>query len=59
MLKPTLLPSAFLGASLLLIADMLTRVIHTSSELRLGVLTSLIGAPFFFWLVLRLRRLAP
>ena len=55
----TLAPSAFLGAALLLVADMLTRVIHTSSELRLGVVTSLIGAPFFFWLVLRLRRLAP
>ena len=55
----TLLPSAFLGAALLLVADILTRVIHTSSELRLGVVTSLIGAPFFFWLVLRLRRTAP
>jgi iron complex transport system permease protein len=55
----TLLPSAFLGAALLLVADILTRVIHTSSELRLGVVTSLIGAPFFFWLVLRLRKTAP
>jgi len=55
----TLLPSAFLGAALLLLADILTRVIHTSSELRLGVVTSLIGAPFFFWLVLRLRKTAP
>jgi iron complex transport system permease protein len=55
----TLLPSAFLGAALLLVSDMLTRVIHTSSELRLGVVTSLIGAPFFFWLVLRLRKTAP
>ena len=55
----TLAPSALLGAALLLVADILTRVIHTSSELRLGVVTSLIGAPFFFWLVLRLRRLAP
>ena len=55
----TLLPSAFLGAALLLVADILTRVIHTSSELRLGVVTSLIGAPFFFWLVVRLKRTAP
>jgi iron complex transport system permease protein len=46
-------------AALLLVADILTRVIHTSSELRLGVVTSLIGAPFFFWLVLRLRKTAP
>lgn len=55
----TLLPSALLGATLLLLADIATRVIHTGSELRLGVVTGLIGAPFFFWLVLRLRRTAP
>ncbi|HEX4712607.1 iron ABC transporter permease [Phenylobacterium sp.] len=55
----TLLPSALLGATLLLLADIGTRVIHTNTELRLGVLTSLLGAPFFFWLVVRLRRVAP
>jgi iron complex transport system permease protein len=55
----TLLPSALLGAALLLVADIGTRVIPTSSELRLGVITSLIGAPFFFWLVVRLRKMAP
>jgi iron complex transport system permease protein len=54
-----LLPSALLGAVLLLAADIATRVIPTSSELKLGVLTSLIGTPFFFWLVGRLRRTAP
>jgi iron complex transport system permease protein len=55
----TLLPSALFGAALLLLADIGTRVLHTSSELRLGVITSLIGTPFFFWLVVRLRRTAP
>jgi len=55
----TLLPSALFGAALLLLADIGTRVLHTSSELRLGVITSLIGTPFFFWLVLRLRKVAP
>lgn len=55
----TLLPSALLGATLLLLADIGTRVIHTNTELRLGVLTSLLGAPFFFWLIVRLRRSAP
>jgi iron complex transport system permease protein len=54
-----LLPAALFGAALLLLADILTRVLHTSSELRLGVVTSLLGTPFFFWLVVRLRRLAP
>ena len=55
----TLLPSALLGAALLLAADIATRMINTESELRLGVVTSLIGAPFFFWLVVRLRKVAP
>lgn len=55
----TLLPSALFGAALLLLADIGTRVLHTSSELRLGVITSLIGTPFFFWLVIRLRKMAP
>lgn len=55
----TLLPSALLGAALLLAADIATRMINTESELRLGVVTSLVGAPFFFWLVVRLRKVAP
>jgi iron complex transport system permease protein len=55
----TLVPSALFGAGLLLLADIGTRLIHTSSELHLGVLTSLVGAPFFVWLVLRVRRAAP
>jgi len=54
-----LLPSAVLGAALLLFADIATRIIPTQSEMKLGVLTSLIGTPFFFWLVVRLRRTAP
>lgn len=54
-----LLPSALFGAVLLLVADIVTRIVPTSSELKLGVLTSLIGTPFFFWLVRRLRQTAP
>jgi len=54
-----LLPSALFGAALVLVADITTRLIPTATEVRLGVLTSLIGTPFFFWLVVRLRRLAP
>lgn len=57
--RRTMLPSALFGAALLLLADIGTRVLHTSSELRLGVITSLLGTPFFFWLVVRLRRMAP
>lgn len=54
-----LLPSALFGAILLLTADIATRLIPTAQEVKLGVLTSLAGTPFFFWLVLRLRRTSP
>jgi iron complex transport system permease protein len=54
-----LIPAALSGALLLLAADVATRLIHVGPELKLGVLTSLIGTPFFFWLVVRLRKTAP
>lgn len=54
-----LLPSALLGGLLLLLADIATRAIPTVIELKLGVVTGLIGTPFFFWLVMRLRRTSP
>jgi len=51
-----LLPaSLFGGASMLLIADVALRVVQPWVELRIGVLTALIGAPFFVWLVLKTR----
>ena len=47
-----LLPvSALGGACLLLAADIGVRVIAPERDLKLGVLTALIGAPFFIWLV--------
>ncbi|MET0183683.1 MAG: iron ABC transporter permease [Caulobacterales bacterium] len=55
----TLALSAILGAILLLAADIATRVLRTDAELKLGVFTALIGAPFFFWLVLYLRKRTP
>ncbi len=48
--------SALGGALLLLIADLSVRVLSPGRELKLGVLTALIGAPFFLFLVMRLRR---
>jgi iron complex transport system permease protein len=39
-----------------LIADSLCRILPTVTELRLGIALSLIGAPFFLWLLLRMRR---
>jgi iron complex transport system permease protein len=51
-----LLPASALGgATLLLSADVLVRLLNTPSELHLGVVTALIGVPFFFYLVLRSR----
>ena len=52
-------PSALAGALLLLIADALCRVLPLQGELRLGIALSLIGAPFFFALLLRLRKDLP
>ena len=50
-----ILPSALAGALLLLIADCLCRVLPMASELRLGIALSLLGAPFFLGLLLRMR----
>lgn len=51
-----LVPSTLAGALLVLVADSAVRVLPTMTELRLGIALSLIGAPFFLWLLLRLRR---
>lgn len=48
--------SALGGASLLLAADTAARVLAPMRDLKLGVLTALVGAPFFLWLVWRTRR---
>lgn len=48
-----LLPSLLAGAALVLAADIAIRLIPTGQSLRLGVVTALIGAPFFLWLVMR------
>jgi iron complex transport system permease protein len=51
-----LLPSAIAGALLLLVADTAVRAAPTVSELRLGIAMSLLGAPFFLALLLKMRR---
>ncbi len=51
-----LVASGFGGAILMLASDILVRILPTAPELRLGVVTALIGAPFLFWLLYRLRR---
>jgi len=52
-----LLPASALGgACMLLAADILVRLIAPGRDLKLGVLTAIVGAPFFLWLVYRTRR---
>jgi iron complex transport system permease protein len=54
-----LLPSLLGGAALMLAADIGVRVIPTSLELKVGVVTALIGVPFFLHLLFVLRRTRP
>ena len=50
-----IVPSALAGALLVLVADSIVRVLPLVTELRLGIALSLIGAPFFLWLLLKMR----
>lgn len=51
-----LLPGcALLGAALLVLSDLAARLLAAPAELPIGVITALLGAPFFFWLLLRER----
>jgi len=52
-----LIPSALAGAALLSLADLAVRLVPTSTELRLGVITSFLGAPVFILILMRGRRL--
>ncbi len=56
-LPSRLLPASALGgAAVLLAADVAVRVLAPGRDLKLGVLTAIVGAPFFLWLVWRTRR---
>jgi iron complex transport system permease protein len=48
--------SAFGGAILLLCSDIVVRMMPSLVELKLGVVTSLVGAPFFLLLIFRMRK---
>ena len=47
-----LLPAALAGACLLTAADIAVRLIPANTELKVGVLTSLIGVPVFLWILI-------
>ncbi len=56
-LPSRLLPASALGgAAMLLAADVLVRLVAPGKDLKLGVLTAIVGAPFFLWLVWKTRR---
>ncbi|TAK47855.1 MAG: iron ABC transporter permease [Xanthobacteraceae bacterium] len=51
-----LLPGALAGAGLLLAADIAVRIIPSTTDIKVGVLTAIIGVPFFLYLIVRERR---
>ena len=54
-----LLPASALGgACFLLMADTVTRMVFINRDLKLGVVTALVGAPFFLWLLIKSRKTA-
>ncbi|MDD4347253.1 MAG: iron chelate uptake ABC transporter family permease subunit, partial [Desulfitobacteriaceae bacterium] len=53
-----LLPaSALLGANLLIAADALARIIISPAELPVGIITSMVGAPMFIYLLKKRKKL--
>ncbi len=48
--------SALVGGAFLVLTDLLARTIHPPEELSLGVITAIIGSPFFLYLLIRHRR---
>jgi iron complex transport system permease protein len=49
----TLVPAGLTGAALLLAADGAVRLIPSGAEIKIGVLTALLGVPFFLWVIAR------
>jgi len=49
--------SAILGAFILLWADSFARIIIAPAELPIGIITALLGAPFFLWLLIKNRQM--
>ena len=53
--RKLLLVSTLLGASMVMLADLLGRALFAPSEVPAGIITAIIGAPFFFALLLQRR----
>ena len=54
--RGVIIGSAFGGGALMLFADLGARTLIPGADLPIGMLTSLIGGPFFFWLLFRARQ---
>lgn len=50
-----ILPAAMIGGLLLILADLAVRLVPLGRTLPIGVVTALLGAPFFLWLVAHMR----
>ena len=48
--------SIFVGASLMLVADIIARNVIAPAEMPVGIMTAILGCPFFLWLLLTDRR---
>ncbi|MFQ6550457.1 FecCD family ABC transporter permease [Aestuariibius sp. 2305UL40-4] len=55
--RPLLINAALLGATLLVGADIISRTIVAPAELPIGIVTAILGAPVFLWILLRRRGL--
>ena len=55
--RTLLLNSALLGATLLILADVIARIIIAPAELPIGIVTAVLGAPVFLWILLKRRGL--
>ena len=51
-----LLPAALSGAALLLVSDIVVRLVPSSAEIKIGIVTALVGAPVFIFLIMQHRR---
>ncbi|MFN3208343.1 MAG: FecCD family ABC transporter permease [Roseovarius sp.] len=55
--RTLLLNSALLGATLLILADVIARVVIAPADLPIGIVTAVLGAPVFLWILLNRRGL--
>ncbi len=54
-----LINSALLGGAMLLLADVISRIIIAPAELPIGIVTAILGGPFFLWILCAARRPGP